>query len=236
MTVPMPDKLAIDKSVLNPKKSGWEDRSVERVVASGRDSLLERSRRLVEAAYEILDQGLEELTIRSVLRETGLSRRVFYERFSGKDDLMLAVLEYTLGMAAQHYREQIGHLANPLERIRVIVKLLVLGREALDSVAGKVEGRRGAAMSREHLRLAESSPDELQLALEPLLSLLSDELAKGMIKGSIRQDDSRRMARFIYNLVSTTVHTELLASEALRSDREKLADDIWVFCRGAIAA
>lgn len=213
---------------------GWEERSVQRVLASGREQLLERSRRIVEAAYELLDEGLEELTIRAVLKRTGLSRRAFYERFSGKDDLLLAVFEHTIALASDHYRAQVEHLEDPLEQLRVVVTLLVLGREAIEGAGS--EGRRGAAMSREHLRLADARPDELQHALEPLLSLISEKLAAGMDQGRVRQADPRLLARLVYNLVSTTVHTELLTSEGQRADREALAEQIWTFCRGAIEA
>ncbi|MFD2429698.1 hypothetical protein ACFSUK_19250 [Sphingobium scionense] len=47
------------------------------------------------------------------------------------------------------------------------------------------------------------------------------------------------MALLVYNLVSTTVHSQLLAEEesiADRQHREELAVEIWEFCRRAIAA
>lgn len=215
---------------------GWEERSVQRVLTSGRDQLLERSRRIVEAAYELLDEGLEELTIRAVLKKTGLSRRAFYERFSGKDDLVLAVFEYTIRRASEHYRVQMAAVDDPLERLRLLITLLVLGREAVDDPALDPEGRRGAAMSREHLRLAESCPDELQHALEPLIHLIAEELSVGMERGVVRQGDARRLARLVYNLVSTTVHTELLSQDGAQADREQLVLEIWAFCHRAVAA
>jgi AcrR family transcriptional regulator len=215
---------------------GWEERSVQRVLVNGREQLLERSRRIVEAAYELLDEGLEELTIRAVLKKTGLSRRAFYERFSGKDDLVLAVFEHTIRLASEHYRAQMAVLDDPLERLRLVITLLVLGREAMDDPALDPEGRRGVAMSREHLRLAESRPDELQNALEPLIHLIAEELSAGMERGVVRQGDARRMARLVYNLVSTTVHTELLSRDTAQADREQLATEIWIFCRHAIEA
>lgn len=233
----MAKKEATERLAQAPGASpGWEERSVQRVLANGREQLLERSRRIVEAAYQLLDEGLEELTIRAVLKQTGLSRRAFYERFSGKDELMLAVFEHTIGLASEHYRAQVAHLDDPLERMRVVVTLLVLGREALDAADLRGDSRRGAAMSREHLRLAESRPDELQQALAPLLSLLAEELAAGMAQGRVRRADPQLLARLVYNLVSTTVHTELLTSEGERADREVLAAEIWAFCRGAVTA
>jgi len=233
----MTDKAAVSGAPSNVSGlPGWEERSVQRVVAGGREQLLERSRRIVEAAYDLLDEGLEELTIRAVLKKTGLSRRAFYERFSGKDDLLLAVFEHTILLASTHYRSQVAQVDDPLERLRIVVTLVILGRQALDDVGGTNEGRRAAAMSREHLRLAESCPEELQHALEPLLSLLAEELAAGMAQGRVRRTDPGRLARLVYNLVSTTVLTELLRSEGDQADRELLAEDIWEFCRRAVAA
>lgn len=231
--------FSVDETVADSPRanaSGWEERSVQRVVETGRDHILARSRRIVEAAYELLEEGLDKLTIRAVLAQTGLSRRAFYERFSGKDDLVLAVFEHAVHLAADHYREQVRPLTLPMERLHLIVTWLVLGREALVVDTQGRSDRRGAAMSREHLRLAESRPDELQAALQPLISLIADQLSDGMAAGEVRQGDPQRMASMVYNLVATTVHTELLSPESARADREKLAADIWEFCRRAVAA
>jgi AcrR family transcriptional regulator len=218
----------------------WEERSAHRVLETGREQILERSRRLVDAAYELLEEeGLEGLTIRAVLKRTGLSRRAFYERFVGKDDLVLAVFEHTILRAASHLNEQVSKTPDPMERLRAIVDSIVFGNLALSAPDGAQSNRRGAALSREHLRLAESRPADLQAALKPLLAIITQQLSDGMEAGLVRRDDTRRMAALVYNLVSTTVHTELLAQESARPDRAqraRLAADIWEFCRRAIAA
>lgn len=218
----------------------WEERSMTRVVEAGRDQLLERSRQIVEAAYDLLkDEGLEGLTIRAVLRKTGLSRRAFYERFAGKDDLMLAVFEQIIRLAASYYGEQLEKLADPMERLQLIVVSIVLGASGAGEEEEEAGARRGAAMSREHMRLAESHPEELQAALQPLIMLIARQLSDGMVAGKVRQGDPLRLATLVYNLVSTTVHTELLAQERLEPDRSRrtaLAGDIWEFCRRAVAA
>jgi AcrR family transcriptional regulator len=229
-------------SRLEPSNSPaqWEDRTAQRVMEAGRGQILERSRRIVAAAYELLEEsGLEGLTIRAVLNKTGLSRRAFYERFEGKDDLVLAVFEQTIRLATSHYSVQVRTLADPMERLRLIVFCIVLGRESLDGDDSKLSHRRGAAMSREHLRLAESRPDDLQLAVRPLIALIAEQLAAGMSAGVVRAGDPQRLATLLYNLVSTTVHTQLLAQESVqadRADRTRLAEDLWEFCRRAVAA
>ena len=219
----------------------WEERSTNRVLEARRDQILVRSRQIVEAAYQLLEEkGLEGLTIRAVLKRTGLSRRAFYERFGDKDELVLAVFEQTIRMATNRFSEQLKALADPMERLKLIVMRMVLGKESSSETTDGTEGgRRGAAMSREHLRLAESRPDDLQAALSPLLLLIAQQLSDGMDAGSVRRYDSRRLAALVYNLVSTTVHTELLTQKTAHPDwakRVQLATDTWEFCRRAIVA
>lgn len=204
-----------------------------------------RARMLVEAAYDLLDEeGLEGLTIRAVLARTGLARRAFYDNFDGKDDLVLAVFEQTIRLAAEYYRAKAETIAEPVDRLALIVSSIALGTANIDELAGSPEGitggdQRSAALSREHLRLADSRPKELQKALAPLLALIAEQLRAGIAAGVVRPCDPDIQAALIYNLVSTTVHTELLAGEAGTRDRERslaLAGEIWEFCRRAIMA
>src|SRR6185437_5015781 len=82
------------------------DRTPEPEDPSAGDASPDRARLLISAAYDLLEsEGLEGLTIRAVLKRTGLARRAFYERFAGKDDLVLAVFEQTIGLAASHYQK-----------------------------------------------------------------------------------------------------------------------------------
>jgi len=151
---------------------------------------------------------------------------------------MMAVFEHTVRLAANHYREQVASLAEPMARLELIVTCIVLGQSTLKEGTGSAS-RRGAAMSREHLRLAQSRPDDLQAALDPLIALIAEQLFHGMKAGSVRECAPQRLAVLVYNLVATTVHTELLAQEATRRDRARrlqLAADLWEFCRRAIAA
>lgn len=200
----------------------------------------ERAQALVAAAYELLDDaGLEGVTIRAVLARTGLARRAFYDRFSSKDDLMLAVFRASLRDAAAQFTGQIGADADPMAALRLIVAGIVLGRAQLVRDGEWENSRRSAALSREHLRLAEARPDELNDAVRPLIDVIAAQLAAGMAAGSVRQADPRRLASLVYNLLSTTVHAELLAEESGQPDRqrrEQLAGEIWQFCQRAIAA
>lgn len=203
------------------------------------DEASDRARQIMLAAYELLDEdGLEGLTIRAVLARTGLARRAFYDRFAGKDDLVLAVFAYTLREAARIFGHDVLALPDPLARLHHIVDGIVLGGFALEE-GGPGGRRRGAALSREHLRLAESRPAELQRAISPLIDLIAAQLADGLAAGQIRDAPPHRLAALIYNLVSTTVHVQLMAEEGRAPDplaRRAMAREIWDFCARAVIA
>lgn len=199
----------------------------------------DRTSAIVGAAYELLDTGgLEDLTIRAVLKRTGLARRAFYEEFAGKDDLVLAVFEQAMRFAAEMYDEVVAPIADPLERLETIIVSIGSGGPFPEDAGGSDGSRLPAALSREHLRLAEARPDELHAALGPLISLIARQLRAGMEAGTVRQADPEQLAMFIYNLVATTLHTKLIAGETGRASgpRTALAEALWDFVRRAIAA
>ncbi len=196
-----------------------------------------RSRLLIDAASELLEQGgIEGLTVRAVLKRTGLARRAFYERFVGKDDLVVAVFEETLREAARRYREEAQQLATPLDKLHMVVVGLVRG--AFDNEHG-IGQQRVFAMVHEHLRLAQSRPGELQAALRPLLEFIAEQVTEGISTGQLRECDPELQATLIYNLVATTLHSELMMKQPAGYSRERsdqLVGEIWEFCRRAIIA
>lgn len=199
-----------------------------------------RARKLVEAAWHLLDEeGLAGLTVRAVLSRTGLARRAFYDLFDGKDDLMLAVFERSLREAAEIFSEQIKAWPDAMEKLRLMVFGIVMGRATIDDGMEWKRSRRSAALAREHLRLAETRPQDLERAIAPLIDVIADILHGGMEQGAVRHTDPHRLALLVYNLISTTVHAELLAEELGQPSfdrRRNLAEEIWLFCNGAVAS
>jgi AcrR family transcriptional regulator len=186
----------------------------------------------VRAAAELLAEGgFESVTVRSVLDRTRLSRRAFYERFDGIDDLILAVFEQTLRDGAATLRAQLVGIDDPLERLRFVIETMVSTARSDSSVRATV------AMSREHLRLAEARPDDLQRALEPLISVIAEQLAAGMERGLVRRADALQLATLVHSLVAATIHASLLSRV---SGPEIRGDDsaavLWEFCLRAVRA
>ncbi len=198
--------------------------------------LVARGDKIIAAAFQLLNKcGLEGLTVQAVLKRARLNRRTFYERFAGKDDLVLAVFERSLQAVAAECRVKIKAIQDPIERLRFIIDYIT---NLADGANPALNIRRSAALCREHMRLAESRPNDLRIALRPLITLLSEQLSAGVASGQVRNTVPERLAILVYNLVSTTVHAEVLAYEAgelERMDRAQLAEDIWEFCRRAVS-
>jgi AcrR family transcriptional regulator len=215
-----------------PEDTGtaWELRTSARSLDAARKRTLRRSRRLVDAAMDILRRdGLERLTVQAVIDRAGLSLRAFYERFAGKDDLLLAVFEETMREAAAGIRAEIAAVADPLDRLALIVKGLFQRSRSRDVLEQSVP------LSREHLRLAESRPDELRHAIEPLIGLLTEQVAAGMKAGVIREGDPRRLAILIHHLVTGQIHGVLLGTVG-EHESERSGEELWEFCLRAIRA
>lgn len=196
-----------------------------------------RRRSILAAAFTLIEEeGLDGLTIRAMLKRTGLARRAFYERFAGKDDLVLAVFEETLKEAAAFLDREVAQHPDALEQIHAIVLGLVLGSQPQE---GGIGIRLVSAIVREHMRLAQTRPIELEKALAPLLDVIAERIRAGIRTGQLRTCDPDLQATLIYNLIASTVHTELLMEESgepASYRRQRLADEIWEFCRRAIVA
>jgi AcrR family transcriptional regulator len=194
--------------------------------------VLARSRRFVRAAGQHLAEGgFEGLTVRSVLDRTRLSRRAFYERFDGMDDLILAVFEQTFREGATRIRAQVAEIEDPIERLRLVIEAMVLGARSEASI------RYAVVLSREHLRLAEARPDDLQRALEPLTSVIAEQLAHGMEQGVVRQADAFQLATLVHSLVAATIHASLLSrASGAEARTEDSTAVLWEFCLRAVRA
>jgi len=207
--------------------SGWEERSVNRALETSRRRAAERSRRIVNAAVEIIEKdGPDGLTVQAVIARTGLSLRAFYQRFSGKDDLLVAIFEEGIREAADTIRLRIAAEVDPAERLHEIVTGM-LPTSGSSAVL--------AMMSREHHRLAESRPEELRYALSPFETLIAENLESGMRARLVRRADPECLAVLVLNMVSVTV-TSAVLTECGPGELERMGAELWEFCWRALEA
>lgn len=211
----------VPASSVTDDRSSWEDRALERSLATARDRSSVRARRLVDAARQLVAGGSSSFTIAEVAGAAGLSLRSFYRHFSGRDELLLALVEEEARTGAHVLREVLGEGGAPVARAQRCVEVFCDLVEAGSGYA--------SLLVREHLRLGEEHPDELRAALEPLLDVIDAELQAAAEVGAFRVVD-RFDAATVLTLVVTHVHIGGLLAPPERATGRRISD----FCRAAL--
>ena len=189
---------------------------------------LQRSRRIVDAAREIVAEGgIEALSLRPLLARSGLARRAFYEHFKSMDDVLLALFEETMARGAEGLARRVEKITGARARIEALVR-------GMASAAQNPTKHRVylLAMSNEHVRLAEQRPQDLREATRPMNALIARLLDEGMNEGSIRQADSERLAEILHGVVAAEVHRNLYLNRRGR----RWVDELCEFCLHGVGA
>lgn len=210
-----------------PAGRDWRERALARSTASVRSRSAARLARLVDAARALAaESGSSSFTVDQVVARSGFSRKSFYAHFASKDELLLALFEEESRRGTAILAEMMSVHEDPLEQLRAYVA----GLFSLVTVAS------GYAMllGREHLRLEERYPVELQAAIAPLVDLLAVTMARAADEGVIRAGDARRDAVLVFNLVLAHIHSAALG--LLEGDPADAAEYLWEFCRAALEA
>lgn len=200
----------------------WEDRALDRSLATARQRSSARARGLVEAARALAAAGESTFTIADVTTKAGVSLRTFYRHFAGRDELLLALIEEDARTGADVLRETDRDDSSPLDRAQACV-------ETLCDLVVTGSGYAGMLV-REHLRLGEEHPQELRAALAPLLDVIEERLNAAAAAGSLRTVD-RFDAATVLSLVLTHVENTTLLHPAPPTPGRR----IWHFCRAALA-
>src|ERR1700759_3301753 len=75
--------------------------------AGGEEAEVTRADRFIKSAVEILGEtGRTDFTVQEVVARSKTSLRAFYQHFSSKDELLLALFERTIAQSAQIWRAE----------------------------------------------------------------------------------------------------------------------------------
>lgn len=203
----------------------WRARALERSLEGVRARSVARMERLVAAARDLANEtGSAAFTVTQVTERAGLSLKSFYRCFSGKDDLLLALLEEDSRIGAEILAQLINRRRDPVDRLEAYVREL-LGMLCHPGAVGYA-----GVLVREYLRLSEERPDDLELALAPLTTLLATELRAAVALGAIPDLDADRTAATVFGVVLAGIHAVTLG----RADPREEAEHAWRFCWGGI--
>jgi AcrR family transcriptional regulator len=200
----------------------WRGRALARSLEPARARSVDRLERLVDAARDLANEtGTAAFTVAQVAARAGLSLKVFYRCFAGKDDLLVALLEEDSRLGASILEEMVDAHTDAPARVRAYVT----GVFELLTLPGAL-GYAGLLV-REHRRLADSRPEDLRRALAPMIDVLAAEIAAAGV-GDTREP--QQDARAVFALVLDGIH-EVASGHAEPLEQ---AAFVWRFCWGGL--
>ena len=157
-------------------------KSSERPQTEARRDTEDRVNRFIKSALAILrETGRTDFTVLEVAERSKTSLRSFYQHFSTKDELLLALIDSIMTESTKQWRVLTDDLPAP-EAIRVLIERICTPAESSkqDSI------NRGLTFYNDHL--AETLPREYARVLSPLHDLIGEILERGIDEGVFRAD------------------------------------------------
>ncbi|MCW2654634.1 MAG: hypothetical protein QOE41_3494 [Mycobacterium sp.] len=205
------------------EEPAWKQRAVERSIKTAKLRAGQRVQRFLDAAQAIIiEKGSTDFTVQEVVDRSRQSLRSFYLQFDGKHELLLALFEDALSRAAEQIRAATESHSDPLERLKVAVKLLF-------DISRPDPHAKRPLFNDFAPRLLVSHPSEVKIAHAPLHALLTELMEEASAAGELRPDiNARRMA-------AVTMQTVMFVAQSSGGSDDDTAhpitaDEVWDFC------
>ena len=211
----------------------WRHRAVSKSLKAARTRAEQRVQRLLDAAFSLIDErGTSEFTIQEVVDRSKQSLRGFYQYFEGKDELLFALLEETIGESVKDLQAAVESESKPLAQLRAFTICLHEWCEPLGTRRKRGTHNR-IPISEFSLQLALKDPERLAAAMAPISRLLLDVVKAAVAAGSLRGTDPQRAAL----LIQQTVMYGWLMNRFVQNPRARVAaEDAWEFCMHGLAS
>jgi len=136
-----------------------------------------RGDRFIKTAVAILGEtGRTDFTVQEVVARSKTSLRAFYQHFSSKDELLLALFDRTIAQSVQIWRAEITDLDST-----AALKLVI------DRISQQPESTTQDSLNRAltlyNQHLAETRPRDYARILSPLHQLIRDIVGRGITEG-----------------------------------------------------
>lgn len=188
-----------------------------------------RDARFIKTAVEILrETGRTDFTVQEVVARSKTSLRAFYQHFSSKDELLLALLERTMAQSAQAWRAEIEGLDSTAALKLVIDRISAQPESTTQDSLNR-------AMSLYNQHLAETRPRDYARVLSPLHQLIRDIVQRGITEGVFRPSlDVGAAAAIVMQTVVGALRLHWLGAELTGTPID--AAQLYDFCIGALGA
>jgi AcrR family transcriptional regulator len=178
-----------------PSLPDWHARVLGRSLGSATDKAVRQGRDLINAAARLMRRlDAEELTMQNIAAEAGVSVRVLYRHFEGKDDLLVALIEEAQIVFARLIEKATANIADPLERLGEALYF------ATTEARQQTDQNFSRAMARFTVQTSVTSPDQVGAAHRPVILVLAGMVEGAMQSGQIEVGDSEVAASNLYDV------------------------------------
>jgi AcrR family transcriptional regulator len=208
----------------------WRDLAVARSLDSARLRAESRVQRFLDAAMELLSTGsAKDFTVQEVVERSGQSLRSFYQYFSGKHELLLALFEESVRATADILRQEVGREDTPLERLhRFVVEYYRLCRPVEEGAADAKE--RPPIMAEFAQQLLTTHPKEAARAFAPLVALF-EELLQEAVAADVVRDELHHgpIIGAVLEVIMFNAFSATIGGSSARLDDGTSAEELWKF-------
>jgi len=217
-------------NLVDASNRGWQDRVLARLASPSNEAATERAftvaQRVVDAARELLlETGGPSFTVPELAKRAHTSLATLYSYFSGKDEVLLAVIEVAARNSWTSADPELELLTDDAARLQRVVQRPILR-------TGEAGGRASLIFFREAWRLAEVYPETLRALTDPATMLLQQELDRAVAAGIAVSNDTYRDATSIRLFVWALIQSMQVGWD---DDFQSVADGAWEFCSRALA-
>jgi AcrR family transcriptional regulator len=211
----------------DPNEPAWRARAVSRSLNTARSRAEQRVQRFLDAAFSLIDEkGTTEFTIQEVIDRSKQSLRGFYQYFEGKDELLLALFEETVGEATDDLRTVVESENEPLEALRAFtIRLHEWCDPSEKPRKQSTHNRRPIMEFAVHLTVDHS--ERVAAAMAPISRMMLGLVEAANDAVAIHVEDTHRATA----LMEQTVMYSWFGNRLAKSTRKRLtAEATWEFC------
>jgi AcrR family transcriptional regulator len=182
-----------------------------------------RERRFMKSALAILGEtGRTDFTVLEVVERSKTSLRSFYQHFTTKDELLLALIDKIMSESTKKWREDTTGVESAAA-LRILIDRICTPAES--TTQDRVN--RGLTNYNDHL--AETLPREYARVLSPLHELIKDIINRGIDEGTFRTGIAvNATAALIMQSALGAMRLQVLGAELNGAPID--ADHIYEFC------
>jgi AcrR family transcriptional regulator len=187
-----------------------------------------RASRFMRSALAILGEtGRTDFTVLEVVERSKTSLRSFYQHFTTKDELLLALIDKIMAESTLNWREATDGLDATTALQRLVERI-----SAPASTSTQDSINRGLTFYNDHL--AETLPREYARVLSPLHVLIADIINRGIDEGTFSPEvDVNTTAALVMQTVLGAMRLRVLGAELNGVPIESF--DIFTFCIRTLA-